>query len=336
MKAPILLCILPLSLLWGETACGHGGNDRGVIVNVKSPEERGGYLGVSIQDMTRRLAKSLDVKTDEGALVNDVTEDSPAEKAGVKDEDIIVEVDGKKITDADDLREVVRKIKPETKVDIVIMRKDERKTLAATIGKAPRSRSYAYSFTPPRMPRAPREIHLFSSHAQLGMTISSLNKQLGKYFEAPEGKGVLVQEVEEDSKAEKAGFQAGDVITRIGKETIEDVRDIEYALKEYKKGEKADIEIIRKGSKKTLSFEVPDMDRYHRFDFGSGSHGDWLDDFDIDIDPPDVEWQEEDHGLFNRDIRKLEDELRELGREIKAKARKLQEELKAKFSQVMS
>lgn len=339
MKTVLMIgaCVFPL--LFGGTACGHGRTDRGVIVRVKSPDERSGYLGVSIQDMTRRLAKSMDVKTDEGALVNDVTEDSPADKAGIKDEDIIVEVDGEKITDGDDLREAVRKIKPDTKVNIVVMRKDEKKTLAATIGKAPRSRSYSYSFTPPTIPRAPRiprrpmNIHIFRGISELGMTISSLNKQLGKYFEAPNGKGVLVQEVEEDSKAGKAGFQAGDVITKIGKETIEGVKDVEYALKDFKEGDKVDVEILRKGSKKTLTLEVPDMDRRHRLDFGS--HGEWFNDLDIDIDPPDVEW-EEDHGSLNRDPRNLEQELRDLGHEIQTKAKKLQQELKAKFGQVMS
>jgi membrane-associated protease RseP (regulator of RpoE activity) len=342
MKTVLMIgaCVFPL--LFGGTACGHGRNDRGVIVRVKSPDERSGYLGVSIQDMTRRLAKSMDVKTDEGALVNDVTEDSPADKAGIKEEDIIVEVDGKKITDADNLREVVRKIKPETKVNIVVLRKDEKKTLAATIGKAPRSRSYSYSYTAPTIPRVPRiprgpmNIHIFRSSGLLGMELTELNKQLGKYFEAPNGKGVLVSEVEEESKAEKAGFIAGDVITKIGKETIEDVRDLEHTLRDFKEGDKADVEIVRKGSKKTLTLEVPDMDRRHRFDFGSGSHGQWFNDFDFDVDPPDVEWEEEDHGSLNRDLRNLEQELRDLGREIQTKAKKLQQELKAKFGQKMS
>ncbi|MBM2841452.1 MAG: hypothetical protein HW412_1980 [Bacteroidetes bacterium] len=341
MKTAFILGAFVLPLLFGGTACGHGRNDRGVIVHVKSPDERSGYLGVSIQDMTRRLARSMDVKTDEGALVNDVTEDSPADKAGIKDEDIIVEVDGQKITDADELREVVRKIKPDTKVNVVVMRKDEKKTLPATIGETPRSRSYSYSFTHPMTPRAPRpprgpmNLRIFRSSAFLGMELTELNKQLGKYFEAPDGKGVLVNEVEEDSKAGKSGFLAGDVITKIGKESIEDVRDVEHALRDYKEGEKAEVEIIRKGSKKTLSFEVPDMDRRHRF-FGSEGHEEFLDDFDIDIDPPDVEWEEQDHGSFKRDLKQLEQELRELGREVQTKARRIQQELRTKFNQVMS
>lgn len=340
MKTALLFGAFALPILLGGTACGQRLDNSDVIVRAKNPGDRAGYLGVSIQDMTRRLAKAMDVKTDEGALVDEVIGDSPADEAGLKDEDIIVEIDGKKISDADELRGTIRKATLGTKVTIVAMRKDEKKTFTATIDKAPRSSLYSYSVPPmpgmprtPRIPHAPRDLHMFSSYADLGMTISSLNKQLGKYFEAPDGKGVLVQEVEGDSRAAKAGFQAGDVIIRIGKETIKGVQDVSDALSDYKKDDKADVEIVRKGSKKTLTFEVPDMDRPHRFHLGSG-HG-WFNEFDMDVDPPDVEWQEEDHGALNRDLLKLKD-LRNLGREIRTNAKKLQQELKAKFSRVMS
>lgn len=339
MKIQLLFVAIALPLIFGGTACSHGRNEGGVIVRVKTPDEHSGWLGVSIQDMTRRLAKAMDVKTSEGALVNSVVDESPAEEAGVKDEDIIVEVDGKKITDADDLREVVRAITPGTKVNVVVMRKDEKKTLATTIRKQPRSRSYSYSYTPPsipripRMPRRPMDIHIFSNISHLGLTISSLNKQLGKYFDAPDGKGVLVQEVEEDSKAEKAGFQAGDIIIRIGKETIQNVDDVTDALGDYKEGEKADVEVIRKGTKKTLAFEVPDLDRRHRH-LGFAPDDDSWNEFDLDL--PDMEMDHNGHNTLKNDLKKLELELRGLGREIQTKAKKLQEDLKARFSQVKS
>ncbi len=330
MKTVLLYLAVVLSILPGTTACSHGTEGKETIVLVKSPDERAGYLGVSTQDMTRRLAKSMDVKTTEGALVNEVMDDSPAEGAGLKEEDIIVEVDGKKVGDSDELRDVVRKIVPGTKVDVVVMRKDERTTLAATIDKVPPGRSYSYSYSMPPMPRIPRmprmDIQIFSNTAQLGMTISSLNKQLGKYFEAPDGKGVLVQEVESDSKAEKAGFQAGDVITKIGDERIEDVQDVTHSLRDYKEGDKANVEIVRKGARTTLTLEVPDMERRHR------RHWDlegWL----KELDPDRIEGNQ---GTVNKDLQKLELRLRDLGREIESKAKRVQEEVKSKFSQVIS
>ena len=214
MKTVLMFGSLVIPLLLGGTACSHGRGEHGTIVRVTSPDQKQGYLGVSIQDMTRRLAKSMDVKTTEGALVNNVVEDSPAEEAGVKDEDVIIEYDGKKVADSDELREMVRATRPGSNVSIVVMRKDERKTFTATIEKEPRARSFSYSYTLPRIPRVPRisphpmDIHVFTNVSRLGLTISSLNKQLGEYFGAPNGKGALVQEVEKDTKAEKAGFLA--------------------------------------------------------------------------------------------------------------------------------
>jgi serine protease Do len=283
----------------------------------------------------------MDTKTTEGALVNDVVENSPAGDAGIKNEDIIVDVDGRKITDADELREAIRTVTPDTKVSVTLMRKGEKKTLIATIGKQPRSRSYSYPFTSPDLPHIPRapRVRVFVSTGALGMELSPLNEQLGKYFDAPNGKGVLVNEVEEGGKAEKAGFMAGDVITRVGKETIEEVRDVHHALRDYKKGEKADVEIIRKGTKKTLTIEVPDTDRRRRSHFGLAPHGNWLQELrelDLGVDSPDVDWELEDHQSLKNDLNEFKRDLRDLGREIQAKAKRLQEELKAKFNQVIS
>lgn len=339
MRTITMIAALVFPLMVAGTACGHGGDDESMkLLQIQESQKRAGWLGVSIQDMTRRLAKEMDVKTTEGALVNEVTENSPAEEAGIKDEDIIVEVDGKKIADADELREAIRKTKPETKVGITVMRKDEKKTVTAIIGKQPRSKSYAFSFTPPALPHVPRarRIEVFVSSDALGMELSTLSEQLGKYFEAPEGKGILVTEVEEDGKAEKAGFKAGDVILKVGKEMVEDVSDFHDALREYKKGEKADIEIVRKGTKKTLTVEVPKLDRHRRIHLGTGKALRIFKDLDCDIDAPELEMLEEDHGSLKRDLRKLELELRDLGREIQTRAREFQRELREKFSGVNS
>ncbi len=231
------------------------------IVNVGSKEKKGGWLGVSIQDMTPKLARSMDVKTSEGALVNEVVDDSPAEKAGIKDEDIIVEFNGKKIVVADDLSDAVRTTKTGSTASIIVSRKNERKTLEATIGETPK-RQIAVA-------NAPRvhDIMTWNSSGMFGLQLRELPEQLGAYFGAPNNRGVLVEEVEENSKGAKAGFKAGDVITKVGRKTVEDIEDIRRGLYAYDDGEKVDIEVLRKGAKQMMNVEVEEIDEPNSLHF---------------------------------------------------------------------
>ena len=216
------------------------------------------WLGVSLQDVTRELAKKKNLKTDEGAYVSDVVRKSPADSAGIQEGDVIVEFDGRQIDDADEVVKAVRKAEVGTKAKIVVMRDGEKKELYATLKKSPR-RTPFFGVTPPAIPN---RIMIFGGKGTMGLGLMELNPQLGKYFEAPEGKGVLVENVEEGSPAEKAGFKAGDVILKVGEKNVESIRDVRRRLSKYDDGEKASIEILRKGARQTLTLEIEDEDSY--------------------------------------------------------------------------
>ncbi len=226
----------------------------------KSERSEKGWLGVSIQNVDPHLKKSKNLKSEEGAYVYDVLRDSPAYSAGIQEEDVITEYNGKNIGDADDLQRAVSKTKPGTKVSIAVMRDGEKKTFEVTVGKPSRREPMMFGFKGARP-----NIEIFRGN-MYGLTLKALNEQLGEYFGVPEGKGVLVEEVEKNSTADKAGFKAGDVITQVGKKHTVEVRDIMKALNAYDDGEKADVEVFRKGSKKTLSLEVKEEEDH----FGSG------------------------------------------------------------------
>lgn len=212
---------------------------------------RRGWLGVSIQDLTPRLAKANGNKVTEGALVNDVERKSPADSAGIEEGDVIVEFDGRKVYDADDLSKFVAKTKPGTTVTIVIDRKGTTKTLKATIGKYPARKARAFSFRGPG-----RRVITIGTSKALGAELRPLGKQLAEYFQVPDGKGVLVESVEKESAAEKAGLKAGDVIIKIGNERVRDVKDVWEALEEYDEGDKVEVEVIRKGASKKITLEI--------------------------------------------------------------------------------
>ena len=126
-----------------------------------------------------------------------------------------------------------------------------------------------------------------------GLDLSELNEQLGEYFNAPNGHGLLVERVEKKSSGEQAGFKAGDVITKINKTAVEDMRDFSDALEDVEEGDKVEVEILRKGAAKTISIEVEEDDdspSSFQYRFDGAPDGEFMNHFDFQMPPmPDME-----------------------------------------------
>jgi serine protease Do len=311
MKRSLVVIVMLLPFLFGGMLTGHA-MDEG------QSETTRGWLGVTTSDMTPRLARSMHVKTNEGALVKNVMDDSPAAQAGIKEDDIIVDFNGKKIVDGDDLYDAVRKTKPGTSVVIKVSRDDQKKALKATLAKAPDW------FAGPTMPHVPVVPHIRVTPPRFvmstpvnsyGLLVSELNKQLGNYFGAPNGRGVLVEEVEEGSPADSAGFKAGDVIVKVQNDQVVHTHDIWDAMEDMKAGESASIEVIRKGNSEKLSLRIDETPR----------HGTWYRSQSFHI--PDF-----DNREFQHEMQHLQEELRKMGKEIESQTkdigRRLREELR--------
>ncbi|MCU0452963.1 MAG: PDZ domain-containing protein [Bacteroidetes bacterium] len=224
----------------------------------QKPKQKKGWLGVSIQTVTERIQKREKLPNDEGAYIGDVVDDSPADSAGLKRGDVIVSFGGKAIYEPDDLSRFVSRTAPGTRSEIVLYRDGARKTLTVVIGSEKSSLSLGHAIAIPSFPG----FHVFIDGATLGVTAKSLNKQLGEYFGAPNNEGVLVEEVEKDKAGDKAGIKAGDVIIRIGKRTVSEVDDISKELRKAEAGDKMEVEVLRKGVKKTLTVEVTESDEF--------------------------------------------------------------------------
>lgn len=244
------VCCLPL--LFATASCGNVPHHASHVMMAAAGER--GWLGVAVQDVTPRLARKKDLKVEEGAYVTRVEEDSPAEDAGIREGDVIVQLNGKNIHDSDALMDAVRATKPGTNVSIIVVRGDERTTLQATIERRP-GFSRTFSFAIPPMPPVPH-VRVYRSAAVYGLHVETLTKQLADYFGAPDRRGVLVKSVRRGSSAERAGFKAGDVILRVGHEPVAHVDDLLDALDEYKDGETVDVEILRKGSRERLTLTI--------------------------------------------------------------------------------
>jgi len=273
-----------------------------------------GWLGVQLQELTPDLRETLSInRRVNGALVSYVVPDSPAEVAGLQQEDVTTEIQGTRLTTVEEAVEAVQNLAPGEKVLITVNRSGRTRALTAVLGDREEARAegrydqdvrrhYGQIPEPPRPPRPPRaprppvppspphvEIHRLSG-GYLGVQTFALNDQLAEYFGVPTGRGVLVLEVVEESPAGEAGLQAGDVILSVGEVEIEGPRDLRRAIRSQEPGETVGITVTRKGTTQTFEVTLGDAhDMSDRVIFG----GNWeeLADLEVleDLDLPDIE-----------------------------------------------
>jgi len=190
---------------------------------------RRGWLGVRIQAVSDDIAEGLGLDKARGALVADVTPDSPAARAGIKTGDVILEFDGREIGAMRELPRIVANTEIGKIVDVVVLRKGKRKTLKVTIAELQESESEVASTTPEK----PGTAELGS----LGLSLSTITPDVRDQFGLSEdAKGVVVTEVDPDGNAAERGVRPGDVIVEVG---LEPVRTPKEVLAKVKKAAKA-------------------------------------------------------------------------------------------------
>lgn len=283
-----------------------------------------GWLGVYIQDVDSDIRDALDLKTKEGVLVDDVVEDSPAEKAGIRPGDVIVEFNGKDVKNERKLRYMIKATKPGDEVKVVVYRENDRKALTVEMGKSKsRAYSYAYKFNDDR------DWHdivvMKSEKAGMGIRIDDLNEQLGGYFGVKDGDGVLVKEVMEDSPADKAGIKAGDVIIGLDGGEVDDIDDLTDILREKEDGDKVKVVLMRDRKKMEMTVTLSE-------DYGYG--GDFLESIRLakhwpgnysiyipEIPPiPEMEFEIQlEKEKLKESLGELKQEMKELKKELKKK-----------------
>ena len=188
----------------------------------ESGEVRRGRIGVVIQNVTPDLRAALNLKSLDGALISDVGEDTPAEKAGLQAEDIIVEFNGEEILDSNDLRNLVGLIQPGTRASVTYLRDGKRRTTRITVEAAPEVETETVSSR--YGDEGKRMMEAFD-----GAEISNIPDDL----ELRGGdEGVFVSAVERNSRAYRAGLRRGDVIRRVGRTDIENLNDFEDAIED--------------------------------------------------------------------------------------------------------
>jgi len=189
-----------------------------------------GYLGVLIQKVTPEIAESLGMDRARGALVANVSKDGPAEKAGVKVGDVIVEFDGTEIKDSSDLPLIVARTSVAKKIKIKVLRDKKETTLNAAVGELKEEEVVA----------SVRE------KGELGLTVQKITPELAESLGLDKTQGVVVTAVEAGSAAEEGGIRRGDVIVEINRRPVPSVDEFRKALAGIRKG-KGVLFLVRRG-----------------------------------------------------------------------------------------
>lgn len=197
-----------------------------------------GWLGVTIQNLDKDMAASFGLKEEKGILVGDVIKRSPAEKAGIKRGDIILQFNNKEVESVTELQQMVAGTKVGSKVPVKIYRENKEMTLKVKIGEMPEDIA--------SLPTTDAEKEF---EEKLGIEVRELTPEIAKKYGYEEDKGVLIVKVIPGSPAEWAGLQRGDLLLQIGTMDINNMDDYRGALKEV--SDKENIRLLVKSGKYT-------------------------------------------------------------------------------------
>jgi len=177
-----------------------------------------GYLGIHIESVTPALAQSFGLKQTNGALIGDVSADGPSAKAGLKRGDVVVELNGTKVVDSNDLRLRISQTAPGTNVELKVIRDGQPKNVNVTLGELPEKEE-----------KAPATEN--SGSALDGVQVETLTSDIARQLDLPAGThGVVITSIDPSSAAAEAGLSRGDVIQEVNHKPVTNAHEFEQAI----------------------------------------------------------------------------------------------------------
>ena len=201
------------------------------------------WLGVYIQPVEDKVARALDLKNRDGALISDIVDDSPAEKAGIKTGDVIIEFNGEKITDPSHLKNIVSSTAPGNNSKVVIVRDGEWKTINVKLEELEQENQTVATMNIER--------------STFGIEVRDISSSLAERYEIdPKSSGVLVTDIDKKSNAFEAGIRVGDIITRVGTKKVISSKDFIDLIEESKKQDSL-LLLVKRGERSSyFAFEI--------------------------------------------------------------------------------
>ena len=226
------------------------------------------YLGVDISDVTTERLSALKLKEEKGVEVTMVDQDAPAGKAGIREHDVILTMNNNAVESGAQLRRMIHETPAGRIVTLGISRDGQPMTVKVQLA----DKHKEFAMTGPDMKNFHvniPEIHIpdidipsinmvmVTSSARSGLSVENITPQLGEFFGVKNGNGVLVRAVEKGSRAEKAGFRAGDVIVKVNDQAVHDTGDFSHAVRS-RDGAAISVGVIRDRKEQKLNLTLPD------------------------------------------------------------------------------
>ncbi len=262
------LTVLPLLLSYSHAAQNWSVDPPAAYGFPSEDSSTGSYLGVDISDVSTERLSALKLKEEKGVEVTMVDQDAPAGKAGIKEHDVILSMNGTTIESQVQLKRMIRETPPGRVVTFGISRDGQPITIKVQLG----DRRKQYAWEGPKMKDFHVEIPSISinpdieipqinvvvvrSSARSGLMVENITAQLGEFFGVKDGNGVLVRAVEKGSRGEKAGFRAGDIIVKINDKPVHDTGDFTNVMHSRDSGT-VSVGVIRDKKEQNLNLELP-------------------------------------------------------------------------------
>ncbi len=261
------IAILPLLLTFSQAAQNWSVDDSSHTWLF--PGEEGGttaYLGVDIADVTTDRLSALKLKEEKGVEVTMVDQDAPAGKAGIKEHDVILSMNGSAVESKAQLQRMIHETPPGRVVTLGLSRDGQ--PMSVKVQLADKHKEFAFNGPKPDIHVNIPEIHvpdidipainmvMVTSSARSGLMVENISPQLGEFFGVKNGNGVLVRSVEKGSRAEKAGFRAGDVVVKVNGQAVRDTSDFSHGVRS-RNGDSVSVVIVRDKKEQTLTLSLP-------------------------------------------------------------------------------
>ena len=238
------------------------------------------YFGVEPIEITKQNMAKFGLSEIRGVAVEKVVENSPAQQAGVQNGDVIISINGEEVSSIRKLSRLISEIAPDHQAKLKVLRNGDEREIVVTLAKRPPTKfddvplpvlrsgsGQIMRFPVPNLPSSDGEILVrrdtagsivtYNEDRQIGAKVTQLSKQLAEYFGVPEGKGMLITEVYEDSPAVKSGLKAGDVIVELDGKQITNQVELTRSLMTKKEGE-VSLTIVRDKNRQTVKV-LPSM-----------------------------------------------------------------------------